>query len=130
MYGTGQLAGLCDLTPLDYFLWGYVKAYVYADKLASIDALEDNRETFIGEIPAEMLERVRQNWTKRMDQLRRSRSQHLHEIIFKQFNYMDRTIYSNRFHVFLLLLLRLIFSLVVWPGARTLDLRLINQHAA
>ena len=23
----------CDLTPLDYFLWGYVKAHVYTDKL-------------------------------------------------------------------------------------------------
>ncbi|GFV53153.1 DUF4817 domain-containing protein [Trichonephila clavipes] len=22
----------CDLTPLDYFLWGYVKSLVYADK--------------------------------------------------------------------------------------------------
>ncbi|GFW47015.1 hypothetical protein TNCV_3486271 [Trichonephila clavipes] len=22
----------CDLTPLDYFLWGYLKALVYADK--------------------------------------------------------------------------------------------------
>ena len=29
----------CDLTPLDYFLWGYVKSLVYADK-PTIDALE------------------------------------------------------------------------------------------
>ena len=36
----------CDLTPLDYFLWGYVKAHVYTDKPASIDALEDNIEAF------------------------------------------------------------------------------------
>lgn len=27
----------CDLTPLDYFLWDYVKAHVYTDKPASID---------------------------------------------------------------------------------------------
>ena len=32
----------CDLTPLDYFLWGYVKSLVYADKPATIDALEAN----------------------------------------------------------------------------------------
>ena len=37
----------CDSTPLDYFLTGYVKAHVYADKLASIDVLEDNIEPFI-----------------------------------------------------------------------------------
>ena len=45
-----------DLTPLDYFLWAYVKAHVYTDKSASIDSLEDNIEAFIREIPAEMLE--------------------------------------------------------------------------
>ena len=53
----------CDLTPLDYFLWGYVKDHVYTDKPASIYALEDNFEAFIRVIPAEMLERVCQNWT-------------------------------------------------------------------
>ena len=73
----------CNFSPLDYFLWGHVKAYVYTDKPASIDALEDSIEAFIREIPAEMLERVCQNWTKRMDHLERSRAQHLHEMIFK-----------------------------------------------
>ena len=66
--------------PLDYFLRGYVKAYVYTDKPALIDALEDNSEAFICEIPGE---RGCQNWTKRMDHLKRSRDQHLHEIIYK-----------------------------------------------
>ena len=32
----------CDLTPLDYFLRGHVKAHVYTDKPASINALEYN----------------------------------------------------------------------------------------
>lgn len=73
----------CDLTPLDYFLWGHVKAHVYRDKPATIDALEANIEAFIHEIPADMLERVCQNWTLRMGHLKRSRGQHLHEIIFK-----------------------------------------------
>ena len=44
----------CDLTPLDNFLRGYIKAHVYTDKPASIDALEDNIEGFIRKIPAEM----------------------------------------------------------------------------
>ena len=50
---------------------------------AAIDALEDNIEAFICELTAEMLEGVCQNWTKRMQHLKRSRAQHLHEIIFK-----------------------------------------------
>ncbi|GFS49230.1 uncharacterized protein TNCV_2410561 [Trichonephila clavipes] len=33
----------CDLTPLDYFLWGYVKSLVYADKPQTLDHLEDNK---------------------------------------------------------------------------------------
>ena len=49
---------ILDLTPLDYFLWGYIKAHVYTDKPTSIGALEDNIESFIREIPAEILERV------------------------------------------------------------------------
>ena len=48
----------------------HVKDYAYTDKPASIDALEANIEAFIREIPAEMLESVCQNWTKRMDQSR------------------------------------------------------------
>ncbi|GFU09061.1 putative LOC100569746 [Trichonephila clavipes] len=31
----------CDLTSLDYFLWGYVKSLVYADKPQTLDHLED-----------------------------------------------------------------------------------------
>ena len=56
-----------DWTPFDCFLWGFVKAYAYTDKPASYDALEDKIVAFIHEIPAEMLERVCPNWTKRMD---------------------------------------------------------------
>ncbi|GFX60215.1 uncharacterized protein TNCV_4533751 [Trichonephila clavipes] len=32
----------CDLTPLDYFLLGYVKSLVYADKPQTLDHLKDN----------------------------------------------------------------------------------------
>ena len=61
----------------------YVKAHVYKNNPASIDALDDNNEAFIREIPDEMLEIAYQNWTKRMDHLKRSRCQHLHEISLK-----------------------------------------------
>ena len=62
--------------------------HVYTDKRASIDALEDNIEAFILEIPAEMLGRVCQNWTKRLDHLEGSRGQHL--------QHLERTIDSNK----------------------------------
>ena len=40
----------CDLTPLDYYLWGAVKDKCYADKRETIDALKDNIREAIGEI--------------------------------------------------------------------------------
>ena len=46
----------CDLKPLGYFLWGYVKAHIYIDRPVSINALEDNIEAFIREVLAEMLD--------------------------------------------------------------------------
>ncbi|QQP51277.1 Transposable element Tc3 transposase, partial [Caligus rogercresseyi] len=46
----------CDLTPLDYFLWGYVKSLVYVDKPNTIEALQDNITRVIRRIQPEMLE--------------------------------------------------------------------------
>ncbi|GFX68837.1 transposable element Tc3 transposase [Trichonephila clavipes] len=40
----------CDLTPLDYFLWDYVKSLVYADKPQTLDHLEDNIRSVIADI--------------------------------------------------------------------------------
>ncbi|GFV19820.1 transposable element Tc3 transposase [Trichonephila clavipes] len=44
----------CDLTPLDYFLWGYVKSLVYVDKLQTLDPLEDNIHRVIADIRLQM----------------------------------------------------------------------------
>ena len=40
----------CDLTLLDYYLWGAVKDKCYADKPKIFDALKDNIREAIGEI--------------------------------------------------------------------------------
>ncbi|GFT45894.1 DUF4817 domain-containing protein [Trichonephila clavipes] len=73
----------CDLTPLDYFLWGYVKSLVYADKPQTLDHLEDNICRVIADIRPQMLEKVIENWTSRLDYIRASRGSHIPEIIFK-----------------------------------------------
>ncbi|GFS85625.1 DUF4817 domain-containing protein [Trichonephila clavipes] len=73
----------CDLTPLDYFLWGYVKSLVYADKPQTLDHLEDNIRRVIADIRSQMLEKVMENWTSRLDYIRASRGSHMPEIIFK-----------------------------------------------
>ncbi|GFV96450.1 putative DD41D transposase [Trichonephila clavipes] len=73
----------CDLTPLDYFLWGYVKSLVYADKPQTLDHLEDNIRRVIVDIRPQMLEKVIENWTSRLDYIRASRGSRMPEIIFK-----------------------------------------------
>ncbi|GFW51981.1 hypothetical protein TNCV_1189121 [Trichonephila clavipes] len=73
----------CDLTPLDYFLWGYVKSLVYADKPQTLDYLEDNIRRVIADIRPQMLEKVIENWTSRLDYIRASRVSYMPEIIFK-----------------------------------------------
>ncbi|GFU14148.1 uncharacterized protein TNCV_4446981 [Trichonephila clavipes] len=71
----------CDLTPLDYFLLGYVKSLVYADKPQTLDHLEDNIRRVIADIRPQMLEKVIENWTSRLDYIRASRGSHMPEII-------------------------------------------------
>ncbi|GFX67773.1 uncharacterized protein TNCV_1564741 [Trichonephila clavipes] len=73
----------CDLTPLDYFLWGYVKSLVYADKPQTLDHLEDTIRRVIADIRPQMLEKVIENWTSRLDYIRASRGSPMPEIIFK-----------------------------------------------
>ncbi|GFX81647.1 transposable element Tcb1 transposase [Trichonephila clavipes] len=57
----------CDLTSLDYFLWGYVKSLVYAIKPQTLDHLEDNIRRVIADIRPQMLEKsskiARPDWT-------------------------------------------------------------------
>ncbi|GFV87342.1 putative LOC100569746 [Trichonephila clavipes] len=73
----------CDLTPLDYFLWGYVKSLVYADKPQTLDHLDDNIHPVIADIRPQMLEKVIENWTSRLDYIRARCGSHMPEILFK-----------------------------------------------
>ncbi|GFU86336.1 uncharacterized protein TNCV_4327321, partial [Trichonephila clavipes] len=72
----------CDLTPL-YFLWGYVKSLVHADKPQTLGNLEDNIRRVIVDIRPQMLEKVIENWTSRLDYIRASRDSPMPKIIFK-----------------------------------------------
>ena len=60
----------CDLTPLDYYLWGAVKDKSYANKPETIEALKDNIREAIGEIQLHTIDNVA------------SPGSHLNEIIF------------------------------------------------
>ena len=74
--------GSCDLTPLDYYLWGAVKDKCYADKPETIDALKDNIRAAIHEIQPHTIDNVLKNWSDRIGYRMASRGSHLNEIIF------------------------------------------------
>ncbi|GFX70338.1 uncharacterized protein TNCV_2955581 [Trichonephila clavipes] len=73
----------CDLTPLDYILWGYLKSLFYADKPQTLDHLEENIRRVIADTRPQMLEKVIENCTSRLDYIRASRGSPMPEIIFK-----------------------------------------------
>ncbi|GFU86385.1 hypothetical protein TNCV_1417371 [Trichonephila clavipes] len=56
---------------------------VYADKPQTLDHLEDNIRRVIADIRPQMLEKVIENWTSRLDFIRASRGSPMPEIIFK-----------------------------------------------
>ena len=72
----------CDLTPLDYYLWGAGKDKCYADKPETIDALKDNIREAIDEIQLHTIDNVLKNWTDRLGYCMASLCSHLIEIIF------------------------------------------------
>lgn len=73
----------CDLTPLDFFLWGHVKDKVYANAPQSIQDLKDGIREVIEDIQPQMCELVMENFMKRIWCCKRSHGGHLADIVFK-----------------------------------------------
>lgn len=57
----------CDLTPLDFFLWGYIKDRVYVTSPTTREDMEDRIRDACGTITPEMLGNLRQNMIKRVN---------------------------------------------------------------
>ena len=72
----------CDLTPLDFFLWGYIKSLVCANKPATLDDLKNNIQREIANVPVEMCVRVVENCVQRIDRCKRPRGSHMTDIEF------------------------------------------------
>ena len=55
----------CDLTPLDYFLWGYVKSMVYGNKPVTVYELRTNIEHEIA-VSADLCLKIVKYWVQRL----------------------------------------------------------------
>lgn len=72
----------CDLTPLDYYLWGAVKDKCYVNHPETIEALKQEIEVAIHEIEAQTIENVLKNWVDRMGYCKASRGSYLNDVVF------------------------------------------------
>ncbi|CAH1969028.1 unnamed protein product [Acanthoscelides obtectus] len=72
----------CDLTPLDFFLWGYLKSKIYVNKPATLQELKNNIIAEINAIEPTMLQNVIENFDHSVDVCKSSRGEHLSDIIF------------------------------------------------
>ncbi|GFU35330.1 uncharacterized protein TNCV_2143721 [Trichonephila clavipes] len=79
----GRSSKTMKATTLQSMVIGYVKSLVYADKPQTLDHLEDNIRLVIADIRPQMLEKVIENWTSRLDYIRASRGSPMPEINLK-----------------------------------------------
>lgn len=73
-----------DLTPMDFFLWGYLKAKVYDSNPTNISELKENIVREVNAIPQSLLQRVARNCVERFRECVRRDGKHLDGIIFKK----------------------------------------------
>lgn len=72
----------CDLTPCDFFLWGYTKSKVYENKPRDVTELKREIQRVLGEIDADVCDRVIMNFMNRVIACRASRGGHMPDIVF------------------------------------------------
>ena len=72
----------CDLTPLDFFLWGYLKSQVYVNKPTTTRALKEEIQRCINEIQPHLCRIVMENFDKRVRMCMQSRGGHLSDVLF------------------------------------------------
>lgn len=71
-----------DLSPLDFYLWGYLKGKVYINNPTSLAMLKDNITREMADIPNNTLKDVINNFRKRLLDCQVNNGGHLLNIIF------------------------------------------------
>jgi hypothetical protein len=72
-----------NLTPCDFFLWGYLKAGVYRHWSQTLKALKEAIREEVATIPQKMTNIVMENFRERLRQCIANNGCHLSDVIFK-----------------------------------------------
>lgn len=74
----------CDLTPLDFFLWGYLKSLVYANVPRTIQDLKANILAAVRTVSPDLCQKVVQNYGSRIVDCKKHQGAHLANIMYHQ----------------------------------------------
>ena len=72
-----------DLTPCDFFLWGYLKVKVYARRPGTIEQLKEAVRQEVAAIPPAMTRKAMDSFRERLQQCVINNGRHLSDVIFK-----------------------------------------------
>jgi len=72
----------CDLTPCNFFLWGFVKSRVYANKPQTIPGFKVEIRRVIGKTEPQLCGNVIKSFIKRARVCQQSHGGHLSDIVF------------------------------------------------
>ena len=72
-----------DLTPCDIFLWGYLKAKVYARRPGTFEQLKEAIRQEVAAIPPAMTRKAMDNFRERLQQYVINYGRHSSDVIFK-----------------------------------------------
>jgi hypothetical protein len=77
--------GCCvrDLTPCDFFLWGYLKVQVYQHHPQTLEGLKEGIMQEVAAIPPEMTLRVMEKYRERLNQCIDNEGRQLSDVVFK-----------------------------------------------
>lgn len=73
-----------DLTPADFFLWGYLKSRVYSNNPTNLQQLKLNIRQEMESISRETLTKVFQNFDARLEECSYRQGRHLDDVVFKK----------------------------------------------
>ena len=68
-----------DFTPLDFFLWGYVKNYVFSVEIQSLSHMKERIKQAIEAVSTETLEKVWKNINSRINHIIRVNGGHIEQ---------------------------------------------------
>lgn len=73
-----------DLSPLDFFLWGYLKSKVFNSNPVSLEELKENIREEMQNISRNTCEAVIENFRSRLQHCQNSQGSHMDDVIFKK----------------------------------------------